>query len=122
MIERIKNKLVSAAISNDDKYKLAAGIVHKKRLISIGINSKKTHPLMGEPSYHEEQLYLHAEVDSILRAIRYFGGHEKLKECDLYVVRVKTMDNRFVEALAKPCCGCQDLINRMEIRNVYWTE
>ena len=95
----------------------AACVVYKKQILSVGWNRKKSHPMMSRFSYKEHQIYLHAEVDALIRAINQYGN-EILKESDLYVLRTTKAGN---VADSKPCSGCTDVINAFGIKNVYWS-
>lgn len=104
------------------RFKLAAGVVYKKRLVATGVNSYKTHPWMCERNgYREGQIFLHAEVDAIKNALRLIT-QEDLMKCDLYIMRVKlTPDFKWVHGLAKPCEGCQMTIASFGIRNIIYS-
>jgi len=103
---------------------MAAGIIYRKNLIATGVNQQKTHPMMMGQGYRHDQLYMHAEVDAIRNALRLIDK-QQLKECDLYVVRVKRpyiKSKKWIHGLAKPCAGCQCVIDDFGIKNVFWTE
>lgn len=124
MESKIKEQLIEAAKANTGvagTYRLAAGIVYKSRLLTIGVNSYKTHPIMMNKGYKEEQIYLHAEADAIVKVARYWKSID-LKDCKLYVVRMKkTPKGKWIEALAKPCEGCMGLISSFGIGEIEWT-
>jgi len=118
---RIKKMLLRLANENPGvrgKFRMAAGIVHKGHLVATGVNSYKTHPIMTNGGYKEEQIHLHAEADAIRKALSLLSPSD-LAKSDLYVVRVKKDGS---EALAKPCRGCQGLVSTFNIRSVEWTE
>lgn len=125
MIERHKERLLRLAKANPGvrgKFKMAAGVVNRKGiLVATGINSYKTHPIMANGTYREEQIYLHAEAHAIINGLKTVNG-DSLDGCKLYVVRVKK-DTRgeYQEALAKPCTGCMALISEVGIKEVEWT-
>lgn len=118
----MKKKLIAAAISNPGvrgRYKIAAGIYFRNQLKVIGVNRYKTHPIMLGGEYRKEQIYLHAEADAIVKATRLCLP---LDQCSLLVVRVKRCKGNWVEALAKPCKGCMNLISKFELKEVSWTQ
>jgi len=128
MNDRILQMLTRLAVENpgvQGRFKMAAGIVYRKHLISTGVNSYKTHPMMmPENGYREGQWYLHAEPDAIKNALKLIT-QEQLTKCDLYVVRVKRPNNKstkWITGLAKPCPGCMRVIASFGIKNVLWTE
>ena len=102
--------------------KIAAAIVHKGEIISVGICRYKTHPLMREWGKNNESIYLHAEVDAIIKAMK---RGVPLNKCVLYVVRVKrpsSFSDQWVDGLAKPCLGCAKAIVSVGIKQVIYTE
>lgn len=126
MNPRIKEKLIQKAIDNPGvkgKFKMAACVLNPKGyIVGTGINSYKTHPIMANGYYKEQQIYLHAEAAAIVEAMRVVPEAD-LRDCTLYVVRVKRGDNReWVEGMAKPCKGCMALMNEVGIKEVEWTE
>lgn len=124
MIARFKQQLTELAISSPGtagKYKLASGIIYKRRLIATGVNSYKSHPMMINNGYREEQIYLHSEADVIKNALRLIS-QEQLAKSSLYIVRVKRgSDNQWVYGNAMPCLGCRSLIAQYNIKEVEYT-
>jgi deoxycytidylate deaminase len=104
---------VADAVEPVGRQRLSACIVKGKRLISIGVNKRKTHPLQWKFSKHEEAIYLHAEIDAIINA------KEDIRGATMYVARV--MKNGEC-GLAKPCEGCQRAIQFFGIKKVYYTK
>lgn len=127
MNERIKQMLTRLAITSggfEKRVPMAAGIVYKRHLIATGVNRPKTHPLMMTQGYREDQRHMHAEVDAIRNALR-LVNEEQLKQCELYVVRIKRpgiKSKHWVHGLAKPCAGCSNVIKNYGIEKVYYTE
>lgn len=122
---RIVSTLRQAAIDNDInmRHKLAAGIVYKKSLVALGLNSYKTHPLMLRYGKNDQSLFLHAEIDVIKNALKTLEVSD-LEQCDLYVYRVKKAAQyspRWITGLARPCSGCQRAIEAFGVRNVFYT-
>ena len=91
-------------------FRLGAVLVHKNIIISVGMNSYKTHPLMAPRT---EWPFLHAEQHAIVRA-----GVDNCEGLDLYVARV--LKNNEL-ALSKPCSVCAKLIRNVGIKNVYYS-
>lgn len=122
---RIVNTLRQAAVDNDInmRHKLAAGIVYKRSLIAVGVNSFKTHPLMLRYGKNDQSVYLHAEIDVIKNALKIIDVTD-LEQCDLYVYRVKKAAQyspRWITGLARPCSGCQRAIEAFGFRSVFYT-
>lgn len=123
---KILQFLSKAAESADHvgiRAKLAAAVVVRGNVISIGFNRKKSHPFQAQFQTNDKQIYLHAETDAINRALKYISASE-LKKATLYVARVKYTDNKSKKAIwaeSKPCVGCQKAIFQYEIKNVVHT-
>jgi len=84
--------------------KAAAAIFKRKRLLAVGYNKDKTHPLQGRFCKHPDALFLHAEIDAILKCRDISKAHR------IFVSR-HTRSGGF--GSAKPCPICQDAINTM---------
>jgi tRNA(Arg) A34 adenosine deaminase TadA len=124
MNKRFKQTLTDLAIANigiRNRIKLAAGVVYKNRLVAVGVNSYKSHPLMSKFGKNPEAIYLHAEVDAIKNALRVLSLQE-LEKSDILVVRVKKDGHDYKTCLAKPCEGCMRAIEAFNLRNLYYTE
>ena len=99
------------------RYKLFATCYDKRgRILSYGENSySKTHPLMAELSKemhgHPEKMYLHAEVQALLRC-----GDRKP-----YKLVVQRFDSEGNPKLAKPCRTCQSIIKSYGVKIVRYT-
>jgi deoxycytidylate deaminase len=104
--------------------KHAAAIVYKNEIMSLGINSKKTHPIQRRFNFREDQLYMHAESDVIVKTIRKYGA-ELLTSASLYVMRMKygcSHKRTMVRGLSKPCRGCMSMIAAFDIPKVYYSD
>ncbi len=117
--------LEKVAISLDpvSRARMAACLVYKNDIISIGTNKFKTHPIAKRFQKHEEALYLHAELDCIKNALRVVDV-DFLSKCTMYILRVKRPEDnprKFIHGLAKPCSGCEMGINSFGIKRVYFT-
>jgi len=103
-------------------FRLAAGVVYKNMLVSVGVNSYKTDPFQARYGKHEHAIHLHAEVSAIKNALRQLNV-EDLQKASLIVVRVKRKDHKapYEPAIARPCTGCLRCIVEFGIKNVYYT-
>ena len=114
------------AISNhnsQNRAKLAASLVIRNEIISVGYNSYKTHPLQKRFSKNIEAIFKHAEVDCIINALRYVEP-EELEKANLYVYRVKKLEKdhkEWVDGISEPCCGCEAAINHFKIKKVVFS-
>lgn len=95
-----------------------AAVTYKGKILAVGCAKYKTHPLqkkMQEEIGNTERIYLHAEIDALVKVINKHGT-DVLSECDLHVVRVSKGGS---VSSSKPCEGCQRAINAFNIRKVY---
>lgn len=125
MKKKFWNILEKVAIASDPvgRMRLAACLVYKNELISIGTNKYKTHPIAKQFSKNDHAIYLHAEIDAIKNALRVVDV-DFLTKCTMYVMRVKHPDHDhkgFVRGMAKPCCGCEMGLESFGIKRVYFT-
>jgi tRNA(Arg) A34 adenosine deaminase TadA len=104
-------------LSSFDKHKHAAAIYVGNKLVSVGVNQLKSHPLQKKFGMNSESIYLHAEVDAIKNALKRISPLD-MRNATLYIAKSKNG----VPRLSKPCVGCQRAIIHFGIPNVYWTE
>lgn len=90
---------------------LCALLVRKGRVVSVGFNSRKTHPKSPHP-WHT----LHAEADAIIGV-----PEDVLRGATLIVARTGFV-GRNRSLLAKPCVYCHSMIERAGIRRVCFTD
>jgi len=102
--------------------RIAACVVHKKTIVSFGVNQMKSHPFQAKYGIHvhSDAIFLHAETAAIKNALRCLSI-EELAECSLYICRVKMIKGKFVWGLAKPCVGCSRAIAEFGIKNVIYS-
>jgi len=114
------------AINNNNsqnRAKLAASLVIRNDVISVGYNSYKTHPLQKKFSKNIEAIFKHAEVDCIINAIRHVDT-EELSKATLYIYRVKKLTKDSIEwsdGYSEPCSGCKQAINHFKIKKVIFS-
>ena len=113
----------SVAMSGEDRIKMAAALVKSNKIISIGINRRKTDPLQTKFSKNPHAIFLHAEIHAIKNALREYSLSD-IKGSIMYVCRVKrpsTYATNFIWGSACPCIGCRRGIAEFGIRNVLFT-
>lgn len=98
--------------------RVAACIVHKKRLISVGVNSKRTDPFAVKFQKNPHAIYLHAETAAIKKAKRLLS-EKQLKKSTLYICRLSKKDDSW--ALSAPCLGCRRAILENNIGKIIYT-
>ena len=98
------------SMKSDYCHKIGAVIVNKRgKPEGVGFNNpKKTHPLSGNPFKT-----LHAELSAILNA------GEDCFGCDIYIYRQLKSGQ---PANAKPCKFCLEMIRKVGIVNIYYTD
>lgn len=94
--------------TSEHKFKHGSVVVRGNRVISMGVNTVKTHTKSPHP-----YKTLHAEASAILQA-----GLHNLQGADIYVYR-ETKNGCYAES--KPCKFCQELIEKVGIRRVWHT-
>ena len=101
--------------------RIRAGLVYKNQLLCVGQNKLKSHPFQKRFGKNESAIYLHAEVDCIVNAIRSNIPLSDISKSSLIVVRIKKNVNEWIVATAKPCSGCQRAIAHFDINKVLYT-
>ena len=130
MVERHKKILsmlcrtaLAAWEGKDARGRIAAAIVRKNNVISIGINQKKTDPFQAKYGRDEHSIFHHAEIRAIKQAKRLLGTDD-LSFYDLYVCRAKWLDDRHQVlswGSSKPCKGCHSCISNYGVRRVIYS-
>lgn len=111
---KIVGRLLKLSRFNDVRLRCShvAALYYKRRLLSLGVNKTKTHPLAFRLSQSENKKYLHAEVDCLK------GVDGDISRCTLYVVRA---DRKGRLAQSKPCKFCQTYIRELGVGRVVHT-
>ncbi len=94
---------------------IAATLDKRGRIIAIGENSIKTHPIMkhyGGRVQLKHKIHLHAEISALVRSQRRVHG--------IIVIRVSRNQGNL--NMAKPCPICQAAINDAGIKNIYYSD
>ncbi len=101
---------LATAVHRDDEcyYQLCALVVKKNRVLSVGYNNPKTHPLAKT-----KMKQLHAEMDAVIGCTA-----EQLDGAEIVVVRARR-DRKI--GMAKPCAACHAFIKSMGLKSVYYT-
>ncbi len=112
----INNAFQKTLLSNHD-FPISAVITKGNRIISFGVNNRKTHPKTLEIISRNSEYFsvcTHAELRAILNAPEHL-----IKGATIYVARRSRNHNGF--ALARPCAQCQKLIKEYELKKVIYT-
>jgi len=100
--------------------KMAAIIVCKNSVISVGLNQMKTHPMVATYKVKEWAEYLHAESSAVINALRQIN-FRKLEKCELYVCRSKMINGIHTWGLAKPCTTCMEFLRHYPMKCCYYS-
>ena len=100
-------------------------ILNKKRIVAIGVNQRKTHPLnlkhrkiskiTGED--FSEQKHICSEFNAIIKLKRL--TNIDTKKCTLVNIRY---DRNKQLAMAQPCMSCVSLLAYHEFKKIFWTD
>lgn len=121
-IFKILETLVHSKEPDYKHARMVACVVYKNNIVSFGFNRKKTHPLQAQFGKNKDCIYLHAEIDAIIRSLRVISV-EQLSQSSLYIMRIKKGTSQHWQwGLAKPCKGCQKAIAEFDIKHVFYTE
>lgn len=99
--------------------RIGALLVIGNRVVSMGQNVYKTHPLQKRFGKNPEAIYQHAEMNCLINFLRR-NDREELSRATLYIARVMGQDAEHI-GLAKPCCGCEAAIHSYGIKKVVHT-
>ena len=121
----ILETLTKVAEANDEypRARMASALVKSNKIMSIGINRRKTDPMMAKYCKNKDAIFLHAEIHAIKNALKEYSV-EDLEDSVLYICRVKRPNEKskkWVHGMARPCAGCSRAIAEFGIRNVIYT-
>jgi hypothetical protein len=95
-------------------------ILQRNRIISIGLNSLKTHPLNLKYNYinkNKEKISdivgTHSELNAVIKL-----GEEDCSKLTLINTRINR--NNLLDYSA-PCHGCSDMIKQLNFQNVFYS-
>ena len=98
------------ALKSEMNFNHGAVLIRRGKIVGRGYNTYFN-------SNSNEKNSLHAEVSAILDGLKKIS-HEDLKRCELVIIRI----NKHGEHLnSKPCCHCQNFINKFNIRKVFYS-
>lgn len=121
---RIQSLLFETALATPrvGSGKLAAAVVYRGNVASVGFNQNKTHPMQLKWMVNPKRITLHAEVNALCRASRILDEYE-FSRSSIYVARVKKEEIRgnWTYGMAKPCAGCMRCIMSFGIRELWYS-
>lgn len=122
---KILNFTRRLAIDNpgiNNRMKLAAALVIKRDIVSVGVNARRSHPIQKRFGKNSESIYIHAEIAAIVNSLNHVSKDD-LRRASLYVYRVKrssgdVSSHSWVSGQSCPCEGCISAISAFKIRRV----
>lgn len=93
-------------------------ITLKNEVISVGYNTRKTHPFQAKHSTkagNKLAICMHAETSAIIKIMHSGVNFSRVK---IYVYRQGMTGNKL---LARPCKICMGMIKSLGIRNIYYS-
>ena len=112
---------VAKAVSLTGSYRIKIGccIVKHHKVISVGVNSVKTHPLQKALNLkHHKQLDMH-RLHAEMYAISKVHTTEDLQKASIYVYRQGVKGEL---RNCRPCPACMDRIIDMGIKYIFYTD
>lgn len=88
-------------------------LFYKNRIVLITTNKTKTHPKNLQFKYHQDS-GLHSELRCVIK-----GGREDYSKYSIWVVRID--NNGEKAAMSKPCSCCQNLLNQVNMGEIYYS-
>lgn len=111
-----------AEMSDFDRQKMGCVAVYKKKIVSVGFNTTKTHPLQKE--YNKLRFEgdfsphcMHAEIHT-LNAIK--DSNIDWSRVKVFIYRICKKD-KDKSALARPCPSCMAYMKKLGIKHIYYT-
>lgn len=103
---------INMAMRSEYKQRIGVVIFKSKRIVSVGFNQVGVRCRKLHPKYQNYPNNIHAEIDSIINARCDLSG------CSIVVVRI---NNNGELRLAKPCSLCQEYIERVSIKRIWYS-
>lgn len=103
--------------------RVAAAMVHRRRVLSWAINDRKTHPFQAQFGKNGDAIFWHAETRAIHSVLQRHPA-SILKKCQLIVCRARYTDDRATDwqwGLARPCAGCERAIHKFSIPTIIYS-
>jgi deoxycytidylate deaminase len=124
-IAKILNLLHEVAIATPkiSGAKIAAAVVYKNKIISVGVNSYKSCPMQAKYARAKDlSIFQHAEIAAIKNSLRHLDL-EQIRKSSLYICRAKNdvKTNKMVFGLSKPCSGCFRAIMEFGFKKAIYT-
>ena len=117
MNNRIKERVIEFAYATEGarnhRCHHVAAIFKKNFILSLGINSAKTHPQIKKHDY-PSNARLHSELAAAIK-----GGLEDYSEYSMFVLRINRNKNL---DFSRPCKHCRSMLEQLNFKRVYFTD
>lgn len=124
-------KLAKATAETSDfkNFHLGCVITYKKRILSVGVNSYKTHPMQKEFNRKNRKFTksnkpildsVHSEIDALTKISYPIEQNIDWKNVKIYIYRI-SKGRKNGHGLARPCAACMAAIKDKGIRHIYYT-
>lgn len=100
---------LAGALEQNVTHQLCALVVSKNRVLGVGYNQPKTHPISKDTLMQQ----IHAEMSLVVRCTS-----NELEGADVIVARCRPSGK---PGLAKPCKYCEGILRRYGVRRVFYT-
>ena len=117
--KEIKFFEVAKAVAKTSEYpriKIGCCIVKKNRILAVGVNLVKSHPMQKIFNKYRDidpnRIYnnIHAELDAMLKV----ANKKDLEGADIYLYREDVFGQR---KMSKPCPACSQILKMYKIKN-----
>jgi deoxycytidylate deaminase len=112
VLSRIEEIAYALEPNRNGTYFHCAAIFKRNKILSIGVNSFKTHPLAIKYGYDNGNV--HAELAAVVKM--------GLTNCSGLSIAVLRIGRNNKLAMSKPCCHCNKLIYNLGFKSVYFTD
>lgn len=109
-------QVMAMGVQDFPYHRHAAAIYIGNRLIAVGMNQRKTHPLQAKFGKNSDAIFLHAEIAAIVNSLKVVSPND-LQNAVLYVSKYSPSG----KTMSKPCQGCQRAIGYFGFKDVHWT-
>lgn len=104
---------VASYLASQSKCRMKHGavVVRGGRVLGVGVNKERNHPMIVSTNHIKDHCSVHAEIDAIRKARDVSGA-------TVYVARV---NKRGQSRDSKPCSNCYDTMTNLGIRKIIYT-
>jgi len=90
-----------------------AFLIKSGKIVHVGWNKSRSHPINLDHPYHVNVSGIHAEVDVILKS-----GLEDLSKYEMVVIRIDRND-RVCNSM--PCVGCRSVVRQFNVKRIWYS-